>query len=114
MNFIGVADGLGITFTWNAPPGGLLIDSYTLYCTYGDGSMPIGVQLNPVLQFTLAELDPSTVYTCTISASTTGGVGPESLPIQTTTAGIHAAIYLDSTYFLWFYTHRFHNYLHIY
>jgi hypothetical protein len=86
MNFIGVADGLGITFTWNAPPGGLLIDSYTLYCTYGDGSMPIRVQLNPVLQFTLAELDPSTVYTCTISASTTGGVGPESLPIQTTTA----------------------------
>ena len=125
MNFIGVADGLGITFTWNAPPGGLLIDSYTLNCTYGDGSTPTQVQLNPVLQFTLAELDPSTVYTCTISASTTGGTGPESLPIQITTAGIHTARpllfvvqhtdvtitdHLYLTNFLWFYTHRFHNY----
>ena len=104
MNFIGVADGLGITFTWNAPPGGLLIDSYTLTCMYGGSSTPIRVQLNPVLQFTLAELDPSTVYTCTIFARTTGGTGPESLPIQITTAGIPATLY-SNPYFLY----RCHN-----
>ena len=88
MNITGVADSLGITFTWAPPPGELLIDSYTLICTYGGGSTPIQVKLNPVQTFTLAELDPSTTYTCTISASTSGGPGPNSLPIQTATTGI--------------------------
>ena len=89
VNFTGVPDGLGITFTWGEPPGGLLIDSYTLSCTTDDGSDSFQVQLNPVLLFTVAELNPSTTYVCTISASTTGGLGPESLPVETTTAGRH-------------------------
>lgn len=88
VNFTGVADGVGITFTWAPPPGDQLIDSYNLNCMPGDGSTQIQVQLNPILSFTLAELSPSTTYTCTILASTTGGTSPESLPIQITTAGI--------------------------
>jgi hypothetical protein len=86
MNFTGVADGLGITFLWNPPAGDLLIDSYTLRCMEDGSPALIQAELNPIQVFTLAELKPSTTYTCTIVANTTGGAGPESLPITITTS----------------------------
>ena len=107
MNFTGIANGLGITFTWAPPPGGLLIDSYTISCTSSDGSESFQLLLNPVLTFTVVELTPITTYSCTIFASTTGGPGPESLAMDITTEGMLMLIIV--TLLLHGSIHRFHS-----
>ena len=84
MNFTATVNGLNIAFSWESPPvGSGIVVSYTLYCA-SDGVKSFSITLNPVLQFTLEELSPSTSYMCNIFGSTNGGVGPSAfIEVQT-------------------------------
>lgn len=86
-NFSGSAEGLSISLTWSPPEGDLLILSYTLSCTV-DGEIVIEVVLNPIQALTLDELLPSTTYSCSLIATTSGGDSPPTpTPLQLITGG---------------------------
>ena len=78
---------MSLTFSWEEPEGDNLIQYYVLACTV-DGGEALRLSLEPILAITLEELMPSTKYTCTITAATSGGAGPISEPIVATTEGI--------------------------
>lgn len=71
-------DGVSITIVWNPPPvGNSILASVTLNCSV-NGEQVLNVVLNPIQQFTLEELNPSTTYMCILYGSTTGGDGPSA------------------------------------
>ena len=47
--------------------------------------MRVNAQLKPTLTFTLNHLEPSTEYSCTVYASSSGGAGPTTEAVVTTT-----------------------------
>ena len=75
---------MSLIFSWEEPEGDNPILYYVLACTV-DGGEALRLSLKPILEITLDELSPSTQYTCTITAATSGGAGPFSDPIVATT-----------------------------
>ena len=47
--------------------------------------MRVNAQLKPTLTFTLNHLEPLTEYSCTVYASSSGGAGPTTEAVVTTT-----------------------------
>ena len=47
--------------------------------------MRVYVQLKPTLSIALNHLEPSTEYSCTVYASSSGGAGPTTEAVVTTT-----------------------------
>lgn len=60
--------------------------SYTVYCSVA-GVMQFHIQLKPILEIILDELTPSTNYSCSIGASTSGGDGPFTDSVSASTEG---------------------------
>ena len=85
-NFDIVVDGNSLVLSWQPPPSELrngIIVSYTLSCNLLDD-----LNLNPILQFNLYDLNPNTEYFCQIAASTAVGIGPFTAFLTATTEGI--------------------------
>lgn len=82
------ASGTILDLSWEQPileERGGVIRYYTLVCTSDDG--PIGTfQLNNVTRFSLNEYKANVPYSCTLSASTSGGPGPTANAEAPTTA----------------------------
>ena len=78
-----------LTLSWQPPPledrNGVII-SYTLVCLGGESSS-INIILRDILQISLYELSPNTLFSCNISASTSAGQGPYTESVSGTTAG---------------------------
>ena len=77
-------DGVSLSFSWKPPAGDVEILSYTVSCLVG-GVTEINAQLNSILAVTLDELTPSTNYSCSVYASSSGGDGPPTDPVLVTT-----------------------------
>ena len=79
-----MVEGVSLTFSWEEPAGDNSIQYYVLACTV-DGEEALRFPLQPILEITVEELMPSTDYTCTIAAATSGGAGPLSDALIATT-----------------------------
>ena len=88
LNYKVISRGTGLYFRWDAPADNIRIISYTITC-YISSELTISITLNPVNSVTLDEFMPSTTYTCSIYASTTGGDGPSTSSVNVTTEGMH-------------------------
>lgn len=86
QNFDITAEGNSLVLSWEPPPSGQrngVIISYTLSCN------PLGeLILNSILGINLYELNPNTLYSCRIAASTAVGIGPYTDMMSATTGGI--------------------------
>ena len=76
--------GVSLRFSWDEPAGDGLIQSYTLTCSV-DGVEAFRIILKPILEIAVEELEQTTIYTCTIFATASGGNGPVSDPLTAPT-----------------------------
>lgn len=86
LNYKIIPRGTGLYFSWDTPEGHVTIISYTITC-YISSDLAINVTLNPVNSVILDEFMPSTLYTCSMYASSTGGKGPSTHTAKVTTQG---------------------------
>lgn len=96
-----MADGAyNITISWNPPtiPNGI-INGYTLYITFGNGSTTIERPGASDRQFFLSYLSPFETVTATISSSTVIGEGPRTVSRQAVTSETREYKVLLSSYF---------------
>ena len=78
--------GTTLDFSWQPPAEELrngLIMSYSLSCSV-DGEQIFSLVLEPVLGITLDDFRLSTMYVCSLFASTSGGAGPSANASATT------------------------------
>ena len=81
--------GTGLYFNWDSPEGEIVILSYTITC-YISSELAINVTLNPVNSVVLDEFTPSTTYSCSMYASSSGGRGPSTNSVDVTTEGMYS------------------------
>ena len=93
LSFTVTADGTTLRLNWQPPAGDQTILSYTVSCSVA-GVMRVYVQLKPILTFTLNHLEPSTEYSCTVYASSSGGAGPTTEAVVTATESNVIYLYL--------------------
>ena len=84
LNYKVIPRGTGLYFRWEAPQGRVTILSYTITCYISD-ALAINVTLNPVNSIILDEFMPSTVYTCSMYASSSGGNSPSTNSVNVIT-----------------------------
>ena len=70
--------GVAVNLTWNPPPNTPALLSYTLFCSINTIEV-VSAVLKATQAFTLEELRPGTLYSCSLLASTSGGDGPNAL-----------------------------------
>lgn len=79
--------GNSLVVSWQPPPSeqrnGIIV-FYRLQCSSLEELI-----LNPILQFSLYDLNPNTQYFCRIAASTAVGIGPYTDYLTATTEGIY-------------------------
>ena len=81
-NFVVVASGTALSFSWSQPVGDEVIVSYRLIC--GD---TIDLEFRNIEEITLYDLEPETTYTCTLAAASSGGYGNATNETSATTEG---------------------------
>lgn len=84
MNLTVTANGVSLSLSWQPPAGDQTIVSYTVSCLVA-GVVKVHAQLKPTLGITLNQLTPSTEYSCTVCASSSGGAGPTTESVVTST-----------------------------
>ena len=86
LNFVIDVTGTTLELSWDQPAPELrsgLIRFYTLVCSSG-GQPAITFSLKNVTMFSLDDFTLDTEYTCSVSASTSGGTGPSTSATSTT------------------------------
>ena len=89
LNFVIDVSGTVLDFSWEQPAEDQrsgLIQYYTLTCT-PDGRESIVFNLLNVTLFSMNDFLLDTSYTCTLSASTSGGPGPTTTSMASTAIG---------------------------
>ena len=80
-----IVDGISLSFSWDPPVGDrLIIISFTVSCSVG-GVVQFGAIFKEIYQITLHELMPSTDYSCSVYASTSGGDSPPTDEVSAST-----------------------------
>ena len=90
LNFVIEVSGTTLDLSWEQPAEELrsgLIRFYTLVC-FLDGAGQRGFDLNDVTLLSLDDFRVNTQYSCTLSASTSGGPGPTTSATVTTDSGM--------------------------
>ena len=94
LNFVIDVSGTVLDFSWEQPAEDQrsgLIRYYTLTCT-PDGGESIVFNLLNVTLFSMNDFLLDTSYTCTLSASTSGGPGPTTTAMASTAIGMQHKI----------------------
>lgn len=101
LNFTIDVSGTTLDLSWAQPAleqRSGVIRYYTLTCT-PEGGQPTVFSLNNVTIFSLDDFLVNTQYTCTLSASTSGGPGPTTSTTATTDAGRSERVQVPETLF---------------